>query len=159
MAEINLQLSDLEAVLLAFDRAQSDVKQATAPVLQEMADKLRERAISSVIPHPSGLFVTGKTRRQIKPNYRAKQAGDFWWVVETPGGAPGKAEAIAEFAAQSLTPQGAAMVRALTSAYGRAGGSGGGRILYKSNDELESEFTRMLEAALEKAEAMIERKL
>lgn len=157
--DIDIRLTDLEVALRALDGVQSDVKGATSPVLAEMAKMLQARAISGVVFHPSNLFSTGKRGRSITPNYRTRKAGDFWWVVQTPGSAVGKAEAIAEFAAQGATPQGAAMVRALTGAYGRAGGPGGGRILYKARDELDGEFARMLEDAIAKAESTIERKM
>ena len=157
--DIDIRLTDFEAALRALDGAQSDVKRATVPAIAEMAKVLQARAISGVVFHPSGLFSTGKRGRSITPNYRTKKTSDFWWVVETPGTAAGKAEAIAEFAAQGITSQGAAMVRALTGSYGRSGGPGGGRVLYKARDELDGEFAAMLEDAVAKAESMIERKI
>lgn len=157
--DIDIKLTDLDLALRALNGAQADVKRATAPAIAEMAKALQARAVAGVVFHPSGLFASGKRGKTITPNYRTKKVGDFWWVVETPGSAAGKAEAIAEFAARGITSQGATMVRVLTGAYGRAGGPGGGRILYKARDELDSEFAQMLEEALAKAESTIERKM
>lgn len=157
--DIDIKLSDYELALRALQGVQSDVKRATVPVFAEITNKIKDRATSNVVFHPSNLFKSGKRRITIKPNYRTRKASDFWWVVETPGSAAGKAEAISEFAARGFTRQGAAMVRALTEAYGRPGGMGGGRILYKARDELDAEIAHMLEEAIAKAETTIERKM
>ncbi len=158
---IKIELDNLDTALLGFSHAQPQLKKATAPVLGQIARTIRSRARSNVnVSHPRNFFVArGSHGSRLSPSYRTKQEGEFWWVVQTPSGDAGGREAQAEFAAQGASPQGRALVSALTSTYGRPGGSGGGRILYKTRDEIDAEAAAKFESAVLAAAAAIEREV
>lgn len=156
----DLELEGLEAASRLFDSLQPDLKRATKPVIQEMAQRIASSAKANANnAHPRNLFRTPGSGRRLTPNYRPKKNGEFWWLVQTPGTAAGKAEAISEFAAAGYTGQGAAMVRALNNVYGREGGPGGGRILYKARDDMEPSLTQMFTDAVNKSAAEMDRSL
>lgn len=99
--------------------------------IAEQGEKVSLSAVGRVNRHPSGLW-----RKAGSPRYPVKRKSALSVIVQTPGGAVGKAEAISEFAADYKTGQGRNLVNVLTSTYGRPGGSGGGRILYAAYDDL-----------------------
>ena len=154
----SVKLDGLDTATRGLLDAQPQLKKATAPVLQSIAAEINRRAKAGVnVYHPRNLFrAKGKGGARLSPSYRTKKAGEFWWVVRTPSTEVGSKEAMAEFMAASGSPQGAALVRALNSVYRRAGGSGGGRILYKTRDEIDAEATAKLEAAVAEAAKKIE---
>lgn len=147
--DLDIQLTDLEYVSSRLVGLRTSLKQKTAPIIAQIARDVATRAKAGVRrDHPSNFFVNTSNGKLLNPNYRVSKQGDFYYQVQTPGSAAGKAEAIAEFAAKGFTPQGAGMVRALSSIYGRQGGSGNGRILYKARDDMEAEIVSRLEAAV-----------
>lgn len=160
-ASVDIKLDGLDTALRGLLDAQPQMKKATAPVLKQIAQSIRSRARSSVVvAHPRNFFrASGHNGARLSPSYRTKRVGEFWWTVQTPSSEAGAREAMAEFMAASANPQGAALVRALTGVYGRPGGSGGGRILYKARDDMDAEMAAKLEAAVEKAAAEIEKEV
>lgn len=157
---MEMQLEGLEQASNVFNNLQPELKRLTSPVLKEMADRIAKQAKANVnTGHPHNLFRKPGTGRRLTPSYRTKKKGEFWWIVQTPGTQVGRAEAMAEFMACGFTPQGAALVRALNSVYGREGGSGGGRILYKTRDDLEAELTQQFAEAVNKAAQNTDRRL
>lgn len=157
---MDMQLDGLEQASNVFNHLQPELKRATAPVIKEMAERVAKQAKANVnTGHPHNLFRKPGTGRRLSPSYRVKKKGEFWWIVQTPGTAAGRSEAMAEFMARGFTPQGAALVRALNSVYGREGGSGGGRILYKTRDDLEAELTQQFTDAVNKAARDTDRRL
>lgn len=156
---IEIQLDGLSTALRGLNNAQPQLKKATAPILGEIAKSIRSRARAGVnTSHPRNFFV-GNGGARLSPSYRTSKRGEFWWTVQTPSGDAGAHEAQAEFAASGSTSQGAALVRGLTSVYGRAGGSGNGRILYKARDEIDASAAAKLEAGVAKAAAVIEKEV
>ena len=160
-ASVSLKMDNLDYALRALSNAQPELKKATAPVLKEIAQLLRSRARANVnVSHPRNFFrASGHNGARLRPSYRTKQMGEYWWVVQTPSTEAGAREAMAEFMARGMKPQGAALVRALNAVYGRSGGSGGGRILYKTRDEIDAEAAAMFEAAVAKAAADLQKEL
>lgn len=157
-AGFKMQVDGLEAALLGLSHAQKTLKEETAPILGEIAKDIRLRARKNVnVAHPYNFFKSNGSR--LTPSYRTKQAGSFWWVVQTPSSAAGAREAQAEFAASGHTPQGRALVSALTSVYGRSGAAGNGRILYKVRDEIDAEAAAKLNDGVAKAAAKIEKEI
>lgn len=157
---VELELEGLEQASNVFNHLQPEMKRTTAPVLKEMAERIAKQAKANVnIGHPRNLFRKPGTGRRLSPSYRTKKKGEFWWIVQTPGTTAGRSEAMAEFMARGFTPQGAALVRALNSVYGREGGPGGGRILYKTRDDLEQELTQQFSDAVNKATQEMDRRL
>lgn len=155
---IEIQVDGLDAALLALSRSQRTLKEETAPILNEIAKDIRKRARANVnISHPRNFFVSKSAR--LTPSYRIKQQGEFWWTVQTPSGNAGAREAQAEFAAQGHSPQGRALVSALTSVYGRSGAPGNGRILYKARDEIQAQEEEKLKAGVAKAADKIEKEI
>ena len=155
---VEIKVDGLEAALLGLSHAQQTLKQETAPILGEIAKDIRVRARKNVnVAHPHNYFKDKGSR--LTPSYRTKQEGEFWWVVQTPSSAAGAREAQAEFAANGHSPQGRALVSALTSVYGRSGGSGNGRILYKARDEIEAEAAAKLNDGVAKAAEKIEKEI
>lgn len=156
-----VELDGLETAMLGLSHAQPELKKATAPVLGDIAKSIRSRARANVNrSHPSNYFVSsGSGGKRLSPSYRTKQEGEFWWVVQTPSSDAGAREAQAEFAAQGASPQGTALVSALTSVYGRSGEPGNGRILYKARDDIDAEAAAKFEAAVAKASQQIEKEI
>lgn len=150
--DVDLEIEGLEAASFVFECLEPELKKETAPVLEEMAKNVAARAKANVqTGHPRNLFRKTGSGRRLTPNYRPKKQGEFWWIVQTPGSEVGKKEAMAEFMASGYTPQGAALVRALNSIYGREGGSGGGRILYKTFDDMQDELMNQFNKGLDRA--------
>lgn len=160
-ARVEVKLDGMDAALRGLADSQPRLRQATAPVLQSIAQRIRSRARAGFnVYHPHNFFrAKGKHGAKLSPSYRTKQMGEYWWAVQTPGSEAGAKEAQAEFMARSANPQGAALVRALSSVYSRPGGSGGGRILYKARDEMEAEAIALINAAVAKAAAEIEKEV
>ena len=149
-SKYDIELTGVDVVKDALAGMQPELRKQTLPVLDEYASKIAEQAMGTAQPHPSGLWDAGGGR-SLSPRYRVVKRGTFLIGVQTPGGAVGATEAISEFAHGGITPQGAALVRALSWTYGRAGGSGGGRILWQAadalSDALEADFKAAAEAA------------
>lgn len=158
---VKIGLDGLDTALLGLSHAQPELKKATAPVLGDIAKTIRSRARANVNRmHPRNFFVaSGSGGRRLSPSYRTSQKGEFWWVVQAPSSEAGAREAQAEFAAQGASPQGRALVSALTSVYGRSGSSGNGRILYKTRDDIDAEAAAQFEAAVAKAAQEIEKEI
>lgn len=153
-----IEVDRLEAALLGLSRAQRTLKEETAPILGEIARDIRVRARKNVnVAHPHNYFKDKGSR--LTPSYRTKQEGEFWWSVQTPSSASGAREAQAEFAANGHSPQGRALVSALTAVYGRSGAPGNGRILYKARDEIEAEAAAKINEGVAKAAAKIEKEI
>ncbi len=155
---IDMRLDGRDQVSRALADAQPVLRDETVPVMQDAAEKIAAEARSSARPYPSGLW-RSRSGRALRPDYRVAKKGRYWVRVATPGTAAGRAEATSEFARRAVTGQGAAMVRALGYAYGRAGGSGGGRILWAAADRLADSVVSDIDAAVAKAAGRIEKKM
>lgn len=151
----DIQVTGIDVVKDALSGMQPELRKHTLPVLDEYAEKIATEAAGTAQPHPSGLW-QADGGRTLSPRYRTVKRGTFLVGVQTPGGAVGRAEAISEFAHGGTTPQGAAMVRTLSQTYGRAGGSGGGRILWQAADSLSDALEADFKAAAEEAAEAIE---
>lgn len=147
----DVELTGSEAVLAALSGAQTAVRDVTVPVMQTYANRIASYATADTLMSPTGLW-----RRAGQPNFNVKKPGPYWYRVETPGGAIGKAEAISEWAKVATTLQGAAMIKQLNRLYNRPGGSGGGRVLWKTYDELDDELAAAITAAVAVAGRAIE---
>ena len=156
--DLDIKLDGVERVSMALHNAQPTLKADTVPVMQAAAEKIARGAESRATQHPSGLWRTSRGRL-VSPKYNAKKVGEYWFRVETPGTNAGRAEAISEFARLSVTSQGAAMVRALDSAYGRGGGGGNGRILWATADDLADGIVDEIQAATDTAAKHIEKQM
>lgn len=121
------------------------VAREVGDTMREEADKLAASAAAAVKKHPSGLW-----KKAGNPRYAVKRPSLMVVTVGTPGGAVGKAEAISEFASQYKSPQGRALANGLTSVYGRPGGRGGGRVLWKTYDNQEDQIINAVEDAVER---------
>ena len=154
-----VELDGVDRVSAALADAQPTLRERTVPVMQAAAESLASAATARAQQHPSGLWKPRRRGRAGAPSYRVKKEGPYWFRVETPGTVGGRAEAISEFARLALRPQGAALVDALTSTYGRPGGSGGGRILWAAADEAADAIVAEVAAATAAAAADIERKM
>lgn len=158
--KLDVKLTGIEAAVRALGNVQPDLKRFTAPVIEKYAKEIASRAKAGAnTSHPSNLFRKSGTGRTLTPCYATKKNGEFYWIVQTPGGEVGKVEAMAEFMASGFTPQGAALVRALNKVYGRQGGSGGGRILYAARDELEAELVDAIVKAVDQTADKVERSI
>lgn len=151
----DIQVTGIDTVRNALSGMQPELRKQTLPVLDRYADQIASTAMATAQPHPSGLWHTAGGRT-LTPNYRVIKRGTFLIGVQTPGGAVGRAEAMSEFAHGAFTAQGAAMVRSLSETYGRAGGSGGGRILWQAADSLSDALEADFKAAAEEAAANVE---
>lgn len=154
--DFKVELTGADKVSQALHDAQKTLGKRTSPVMKDAAQKIADSAKSRAQQHPSGLWRPGGRRRAAAPSYRVKKNGRYLYKVETPGTDAGRAEAISEFARLAVTTQGAALVRELDSLYGRPGGSGGGRILWASADEMADQIVADIEGATAEAAADIE---
>ena len=156
--DLDMKLDGVERVSMALNGAQRTLKADTVPVMQAAAERIATGAMSRARQHPSGLWRTSRGRL-VSPKYNTKKVGEYWFRVETPSGDAGRAEAISEFARLAVTNQGAAMVRALDSTYGRGGGSGNGRILWAAADDLADSIVDEIQAATDVAAKHIEKNM
>lgn len=158
MIDIDVKVGGLDAVSSALRGAQPAVREATVPVMEMAALSIAGKARSTADPSsPHNLF-RGSKGRLLSPRYNARQKGPYWFCVETPGGQVGKIETMAEFMSTSRSLQGAALISALNSKYGRSGGSGGGRILWQAADELSPSIYSSMERAVAAAADEIQAK-
>lgn len=144
-----MDLIGIDATTAALLKAQPVLAAETLPVLRELAQDVKTRATSAVDRHPSGLW-----RGAPGASYRVRKKGYFWYQVLSPSNAAGRAEAMSEFAKRGWTPQGAALVRGLDSVYGARHG---GRILWKTYDDMQAELVARFEQAVNEAAAKIEK--
>lgn len=158
MIDIDVKVGGLDAVNAALRGAQPSVREATVPVMEMAATSIAGKARGIADPSSPHNLWRGSKGRAISPKYNVKQKGPYWFRVETPGGKVGKVEALAEFMSAGRSPQGNALVSALNSKYGRTGGSGGGRILWKAADELSPSIYSSMERAVAAAAAEIQAK-
>lgn len=152
--EIDMDLKGTDKVAMALRNAQRTLKGDTVPVMRAAAREIASGARSRAVAHPSGLW-RGSGGTGMNPSYSVRKKGEYWFSVM----ADHAPEAISEFARLSVTPQGAAMVRALDWAYGRGGGSGNGRILWAAADELADSIVSDIQAATDRAAAGIEKQM
>lgn len=152
--DLDIRLDGVDRVSAALKNAQRTLKADTVPVIQSVAKAVASGARSRAVRHPSGLWRSGNGR-SLSPSYSTRKRGEYWWSVQA-GNAP---EAISEFARLSVTPQGAAMVRALDDAYGRGGGSGNGRILWATMDDMADSLVSQVQAATDRAASDIEKQM
>lgn len=158
MLDVDVKIGGIDAVTAALRDVQPAVRKKTMPVIEAAATSIAGRARQAADPSSPHNLWRGSRGRKISPKYNVTKKGPYWYRVETPSGAIGKAEALAEFARLAVTPRGAALVSALTSKYGRAGGSGGGRILWKAADDISAEIMSSVQRAVEAAAADVETK-
>lgn len=155
MLDIDVKMSGIDAVNAALRDAQPAVRKATVPVMEMAARSIAAAAQSFADPSTPRNLWRGKHGRALSPKYNAKQKGPYWYCVETPGGAIGKAEAMAEFSRLAVTSQGAALVSALNSRYGGTGG----RILWQTADRMAADVMSSFQRAIEAAASEIEEKM
>ena len=154
----DIELEGTDRVYAALRDVQPSVREKTVPVMEKWAERIAEGARGRAVPHPSGLWSSGRGQ-SLSPDYREKKRGSYLFSVETPGAAAGKAEAISEFARLAVTDRGAAMVRALDAAYGRGGGAGGGRILWAEYDDDEDALIADIDEAVDAAAGKIDEEM
>ena len=154
----DIELEGTDRVYAALRDVQPSVREKTVPVMEKWAERIAEGARGRAVPHPSGLWSSGRGQ-SLAPDYREKKRGSYLFSVETPGTAAGKAEAISEFARLAVTDRGAAMVRALDAAYGRGGGAGGGRILWAEYDDDEDALIADIDEAVDAAAGKIDEEM
>jgi len=152
--DIDMKLDGVDKVSIALRNAQPTLKRDTVPVMQAVANAVARGAEGRAVPHPSGLYRM-RGRANSTPAYMTEKVGEYWFRVSTKG--PG--EAISEFARLAITPQGAAMVRELDNIYGRGGGSGNGRILWATMDDMADSLVDQIQAATDVAAKDIERQM
>lgn len=157
--DFEVKLDGADRVSAALRDAQPKLRERTVPVMEQAANDIARAAVFHARQHPSGLWKQGRRGQLASPSYRVSKKGGYWFRVETPGNAAGRAEAISEFARLATSSQGAALVRQLDSLYGRPGGSGGGRILWAAADEQADKIVADIERAAEQAAADIEREM
>lgn len=162
--DVDVRLDGTDRVAQALRDAQPKLKERTVPVMQRAAADIARNAMFRARQEPEGLWSRWSRARRgylspASPTYRDKKKGEYWFRVETPGTAAGRAEAVSEFARLAVKPQGAALVRTLDSLYGRPGGSGGGRILWAAADDAADRIVSDIGRAAEQAAADIEREM
>lgn len=148
---MSVRLEGTSAVLAALSNAQPALKDATMPVLRDIAREVATGARQRVdVSHPHNLW-RGRGGRRLSPRYTVRQPGTYWLQVTIPGGEAGRSEAVAEFANLSRCASGAALVRSLDSAYGAPG-----RILWSTWDRMDASTDARISAAVDRAAAVIE---
>lgn len=156
MLDVDVKLGGIDAVSAALRDVQPTVRKKTVPILEMAATSIAARARRGADPSSPHNLWKGSHGCKLSPKYNVKQKGPYWYRVETPTGAVGKAEAIAEFARLAVTPNGASLISALNSKYGRPGGSGGGRILWRAADDLSADILSSVTQAVDAASSEIE---
>lgn len=157
---MNFKLEGSYAVLHGLGKLQPEVKEKTLPEIRRIADDVRKSAKSKIqLEHPHNLWRESPGGGRLTPAYSITHPGTYWIRIQTPGTQAGKAEAMAEFMARSIHPQGGALIDRLNSVYGRSGGSGNGRILWAARDEMDEEITRRVEDAIAKATAEVQKEV
>ena len=167
---LEVELDGVDAVNAALSKVQPHLREATVPVMESIAREIAAGAEGRLDRgHPSNLFrrtggragrpANGRRARRhgvLPGSYRVHQAGPYMFRVRSMSGASGKAQALSEWARLAVTGQGAALVRALDSVYGRAGGSGNGRVLWAVADEVAAGAPARVQAAVDAAAAKIQ---
>ena len=151
MLDLKVSLEGTDKVSAALRNAQRTIGEATSPVLRDVASSIKTTAEGRASQRRVHNLWRSSSGRMLSPRYRTEFPGAYMARVSTGGGASGKAEAIAEFASSGITPQGAAMVRGLSHAWG-----GTGRILWRTHDDLSDELASRFDAAVAAAASKIE---
>lgn len=166
MFSIKTELDPSSAVpvsVRALEKAPFDIKQRASKTMSQHARKITSAATSAAKTRPSGLW-----RNAGSPRYRVIKDTMLSVSVGTPGGAVGKAEAISEFAAKGGSggtrnsryyPPRPDLARTLTGIYGRAGGAGGGRILWRVYDDGEDDYIKSMEDTVDKFAQELQQKV
>ena len=155
-----LELTGWERVPEALTKAQQHLRDATVPVMQALADEIAEGARGRLRgDHPRNLFRSKGSRKGAnglyptrKGTYAAKQKGKYLFSVVGTTGATGRSQVLAEFAEYAITPQGAALARALDSIYGPPG-----RVLWHEADRIAPTALSRIQDAVDKAAQAIEK--
>lgn len=156
--DLDIKLDGVDKVSMALRNAKPTLKEDTVPVMKAAADRIARGAEARAFQHPSGLW-RRKSGNLATPKYNVRKRGEYWYSVETPSGDAGRAEAISEFARLAVTPQGENLVNFLDFAYGRGGGSGNGRILWATADDIADSIIDEIQAATDKAAKDIEKQM
>lgn len=169
-AKLEVELDGIDAVNAALRKVQPHLRDATVPVMQELAEEIASGAKSRLnIDHPHNLFSrpggkVGRPPAGSRPRRHGKYPGDYivergggyMFKVHSLGGKAGRAQALTEWARLAVTGQGAGLVRALDSVYGRAGGSGNGRVLWAAADDVSAGAVQRIQAAVDEAAAKVQ---
>lgn len=155
-----LELTGWERVTEALTKAQPHLRDATVPVMEELVVEIRDGARARLKPdHPRNLFrVKGSKKGSsgLYPtrawSYRAYKKGPYLFGVQGVMGAAGRKQVLAEFAEYAITPQGAALARALDSIYGPPG-----RVLWHEADRIAPTALGRIREAVDKAAKEIEK--
>ena len=165
-----VELDGLDAVNAALRKVQPHLRDATVPVMAELAEQIARGAKARLqLDHPGNLFrrtggrvgrpaAGSRARRHgtYSGDYVVEKGGSYLFRVHSLGGRVGKSQALAEWARLAVTGQGAGLVRALDSVYGRSGGSGNGRVLWAAADEVSAGAAARIQQAVDEAAARIE---
>lgn len=154
MLRIDIEVKGARASADVLASAPMEAKQAASKEMHKTARKLADDAQAGAIMHPSGLW-DGLSAAA----YRVKKKSLLSIGVNTLSGPVGKAEAISEFANNAVTPQGKAMVSVLDETYGRMGGSGEGRVLWRAYDASEGAYVSAMQEVIDRYAADLERRL
>lgn len=152
--KINVEVKGARASADVLAFAPMEAKRAASKEMHKTARKLADDAQAGAIMHPSGLW-DGLSAAA----YRVKKKSLLSIGVNTLSGPVGKAEAISEFANNAVTPQGKAMVSVLDATYGRMGGSGEGRVLWRAYDDYEGAYVSAMKEVIDRYAADLERRL
>lgn len=152
--KINVEVKGARASADVLAFAPMEAKRAASKEMHKTARKLADDAQAGAIMHPSGLW-DGLSAAA----YRVKKKSLLSIGVNTLSGPVGKAEAISEFANNAVTPQGKKMVSVLDATYGRMGGSGEGRVLWRAYDDYEGAYVSAMKEVIDRYAADLERRL
>lgn len=167
---IKCELEGVDAVNAALSRVQPNLRDATVPVIKQVAaeiaagakDRLRTdtpenlfRRTGGKVGRPAG---NRKPRRRgiYQPTYKVQQKGPYWFRVTTGAGRAAKGQMLAEFMRNAKSGQGRALTGALDNLYGRSGGAGNGRVLWAVADELAPGAVQMVQQAVREAAGKIQ---
>lgn len=154
MLKIDIEVKGARASADVLASAPMEAKQAASKEMHATARKLADEAQGNAVMHPSGLW-DGISAAA----YRVKKKSLLSIGVNIPSGPVWKAEAISEFAHGATTPQGKAMVSVLDATYGRMGGSGEGRVLWRAYDDSEGAYVSAMKEVIDRYAADLERRL